>query len=289
MTARLLKACALVFVLLLALGGAAAQDSVQTVPYLQTSGFNVPVLAGWDNQSTDAIAQFYSAEYKATIRAQIVALEDPPAAARTVLASWLDIETGPPVYNGKVNLADGTWHVLAFDINAATTASVMARRHGQGSVVISFVEAAPEARTMLLTLAQTDDALNTAAPEIDLALDPFAGVELAQLDDAGNIDMPSGQWQVYERPRLRALGMVFGNDSYIALQEGELGNLAALADAYNRTLLGFFVTPDNSLYLALGLAAAFAVLGLLVLSFFWRSRGIQQELALIETLTSDEE
>ena len=46
-----------------------------------------------------------------------------------------------------------------------------------------------------------------------------------------------------------------------------------LADAYNRTLLGFFITPDNSRYLALGLAATFVILGLLVLgSLFWRER-----------------
>ena len=86
-----------------------------------------------------------------------------------------------------------------------------------------------------------------------------------------------------------AMGMVFGNDSYVALQEGQLGELPALAEAYNRTLLGFFITPDNSGYLALGLAVVAVILGTLVFSFFWRSRGLQKDLAMIEELAREEE
>ena len=81
------------------------------------------------------------------------------------------------------------------------------------------------------------------------------------------------------------MGMVFGNDSYLALQAGPPGDLATLADAYNQALLGFFITPDNSSYLALGLAVVVLILGGLILSFGWRARSLDQDAALIQQLT----
>ena len=278
---------AVIAVALLAQGTAAAQDGERTVPYLRTSGFNVPVLESWENQSTDVVAQFHLTEAEATIRTTMVAGDEPLEAARSELAGWLSVEIGAPVYSGKVNLADGTWQSLIFDIDAATTASVMARRDDANVIVLSYVESSPTARTLMLTLAQADDSLNDASPEIARSLDQIAGVELAQLEDKGTVTLPSGDWRVYESDGYIVTGMVFGNDSYVALQEGALGDLAGLADAYNRTLLGFFITPDNSLYLALGLALTFAILGTLVLSFFWRARTIRKDLALLNALSED--
>ena len=273
---------------LLACGGVTANDNDKTVPYFQASEFNVPILDGWEDQSTAEIAQFYLSEAQATIRTAIVPVNDAIAAAERDLEELLGADIGQPVYSDKVNLADGTWNVLVYDIDAATTASVMARRHEARSVVISFVESDPAARTVLLTMARTDEALEGAAPEIARAIAKLTGIALQELDDEGATELPSGAWAMYRRPTLAAMGMVFGNDSYVALQEGQLGDLAALAEAYNLTLLGFFITPDNSGYLALGLAATFIILGLLVLSYFWRARTMRQELALIEALGREE-
>ena len=86
----------------------------------------------------------------------------------------------------------------------------------------------------------------------------------------------------------QAAGSVFGNDSYIALRQGAPGDLAALADAWQRTALGFFITPDNSLYLALGLAVSFAILGMLMLSWLWRGRQINKDLAMLRELAEAE-
>ncbi len=289
MMTRRLRIISAILVALLALGGAAAQESETTVPYVRARGFNAPVLEGWANQSTDEIAQFHFAEAQATIRATLVAADDPLAAAQAELAEWLSAEIGPPVFSDKVNLADGTWQVFIFDIDAATTASVMARRQEAQVIVISFVETSPEARTVMLTLAQTDDSLDAATPEIARALTELADFNISQLQAVGTVALPSGDWHVHERPGLSAMGMIFGNDSYIALQEGALADLAPLADAWNRTLLGFFITPDNSGYLALGLAAVFIILGLLILSYFWRARSMRQDLALLNALAEEDD
>ena len=117
-------------------------------------------------------------------------------------------------------------------------------------------------------MARTDEALDAATPEIARAIAKLTGIALQELDDEEVIELPSGAWAVYRRPTLAAMGMVFGNDSYVALQEGQLGDLAALADAYIMTLLGFFITPDNSSFLALGLAVSLCNSGYAGLQFW---------------------
>ena len=280
-TIRVLVICLLAA--LLAVSVASSQD-MDSVPYVRTSGFNAPALLGWEDQSSQSIAQFQLPSAQASIRTAMVAAEDPLLGARADLAAWLGVTIGEPVFSHKVNLADGTWHTLVFDIDAETTASLMARRAGTNVVVISFVESTPDSRTVMLTLPQADAERDDAQPEMALALAEMGGLDLNALDAAGTAALPSGDWLIYENAELRVMGMVFGNDSYIALQSGQLGDLASLADAYNRALLGFFITPDNSLYLALGLAVSFAILGLLFLSWLWRARQINKDLAMLSEL-----
>ena len=273
---------------LLAVGMASAEDiEVKTAAYFQSTTFNVPLLEDWENQSADDIAQFYLAEEKATVRTATVAAADVIAAAEADLAALTGAQIPAPIYSDKVNLADGTWHVLVYDLDEATTASVMARRAGERAVVISFVERDPAARTVLLTLARRDDAHDDARREIALAIDAIGGSLPSIQEQAENVILPSGEWVVYTGDGTTAMGMVFGNDSYVALREGAAGELAALADAWNRTLLGFFITPDNSRYLALGLAVVFAILGTLVGSLFWRERNLRKDLALLEQLAGE--
>ena len=278
----------LILVLLLGFTVAAQDAMTDDVPYLQSRSFNVPILDGWENHSSDDAAEFHLPEGSAVIRTALVDASDAREAAEAEIAKLAASEAGQPIYQGKVNLADGTWTVLVYDIDAETTASVMVRRAGPQFVVISFVEDDPSAKTLMLTMTQTNDALDDPTPEISLALEAISGASISDLRATGYEELPSGRWLILRSERLLALGTVFGNDSYIALQEGEIGDLAALADAYNRTLLGFFITPDNSLYLALGLAVVFMILAALLLSFAWRSRGISKDLELIAELSREE-
>lgn len=279
------KAIAVILICLLLTGGSASgSDHEATMPYYRTGAFNAPILEGWTNLSGADFAQFELADAQATIRTALIAAGDGIAAAQGELSDLLGLDIGQPVYSDKVNLADGTWHVLVFDIDEAITASAMARRRDKGFIVISFVEQHPAARTALLAIAQADESQEEADPEIALAALTLAGSDLTGLGDPEVIGLASGAWRIFRRPELTAMGMVFGNDSFVALQAGEAGDLATLADAYNRALLGFFITPDNSGYLALGLTVVFVILGTLIASFSWRSRNLRQELALIQQL-----
>jgi len=265
-----------------------AESDEDTVPYIRLSSFNAPLLEGWENQSGDDFAQFHYAQAHATIRSALLEIAEPVAAAAADLRRSFGIEVGAPIYQGKVNLADGTWTVLIYEPDGLASASGMARRAGSQTAVISFVESDPEARILMLTIAQSGDGRDDAGTEIDLAVSLLASNKAANLAEAAALSLPSGEWTGVVGDSFLAMGMVFGNDSYLAIGEGATENLPKLADAYNRTVLGFFVTPDNSGYLALALAAVFAILALLILSFFWRSRNIQKDLQLIESLNQAE-
>ena len=258
-------------------------------PYFQSRAFNVPILAGWDDQSGESFAQFHLAEARATIRTTTRTERDPIVAAEAELAMLTSLRAPPPTYSGKVNLADGTWHVLVYDLDEETTASVMARVAGDRVAVISFIERDPAARTAVLTLARSDGSHEDASREMIVAADTLAETMPSDLAQEESVTLPSGEWAVYAGEGMTVMGLVFGNDSYVALQQGEQGDLAALADAYNRTLLGFFITPDNRHYLALALAVVFVILGALVGSLFWRERGLRKDLTVLEELARAEE
>lgn len=269
--------------LLLALAGWTSAQA--ETAYFQSADFNVPILVGWQNQSADGAAQFHNPTASATIRTATAAGADAQSAAAADLAGWLGLAEIPaPVYSGKVNLADGTWQALAFDIDAERSASQMARQAGHRFIVITFLESEPASRTLMLAIAQADEQLDTPEPELDSALRQLTQLRLDDLEAAGAFELPGGDWQVFQNNTALAAGSIFGNDSYIALQEGRPGDLTALADAWQRTLLGFFITPDNSLYLWLGIAVSLLILAALTGSFVWRARALQKDLALIEQL-----
>ena len=132
---------AILLSLLLIAGGASANDDEATVPYYRSSNFNVPILQGWANQSGVDHAQFELAEAGAIIRTALVTAADGMAAAQSELRDLLGPDIGQPIYSDKVNLADGTWQVLVFDADDATTASVMSRRADSGYVVVTSAPA----------------------------------------------------------------------------------------------------------------------------------------------------
>ena len=283
---RITRSITIIFLALFAGGVATAQAGEATVAYFQSAAFNVPLLNGWQDQSGDDAAQFHLPAANATIRTTIVPLPDPVAAAKADLEIAFGVELDEPVYQGKVNLADGTWTSLVYEIDAVKSASVMARRVDAGSVVISLVERDPSAQLMTLAISRSDESASDAEAEIILAVESL-GMPSIGASSREVMALPSGDWLWISGGAVTAMGMVFGNDSYIALADGESDHLPQIADAWNTTLLGFFITPDNSVYLALGLAASLAVLALLILSIFWRLRNAAQDLALIESLSDD--
>lgn len=269
-----------------------AQDEEEppVVPYFQSSAFNAPIIEGWEDQSTDNIAQFFHADAQATIRTTVINSDDPAAGAQQDLEALLDTELDTPTYSEKVNLADGTWAVLVYRVDDETSASAMARLDEGRTFVISFVESNPDVEIIMTTIAHAEDSeQDDPTPEIATAIETFTSASLDGLSDPETMTLPSGEWTSQSVDDVTAMGWVFGNDSYLAIAEGDIDNLPELASAYNSSLLGFFVTPDNSGYLALGLGVVLGTLALLAFSIIWRARNLQKDLAVIQQLVADDE
>ena len=268
-----------------------AQDEAgrSVIPYFQSPAFNVPILENWEDQSSESIAQFYQPAAQAAIRTRIVRTDDVVSAAEQDLQAWRGSRVEAPVYQDKVNLADGTWTVLVYQIDGDTTASVMARQDEAGIVVISFVEDHPAARMIMVAIAHSGDARGDARTEMATALEAFNISSRGDLSEPQTVMLPSGEWLLQSGEAVSVMGRVFGNDSYVAIAAGAVDNLPELADAYHTSLLGFFVTPDNSDFLRLGLAAVFGILGILLFSFVWRGRNLQKELALVQELAREDD
>lgn len=281
---RLLKRLIALLLILLTTCISLAQEEATTLPYYQLSAFNVPILPGWEDQSTDTVAQFHLARVQATIRTAMAPLSDPLAASESDLRNVLGSDIGQTIYQGKVNLADGTWTVLVYQVDDNTTASVMARAENSQSVVISFIERDPSVRAAMLTIAQSGESSADPSAEIALALEALTDASLPDLEYAGRLPEPNPEWEVYIGENVSVAGMVFGNDSYVALIEGPNVTLPILVMSFNSMLMGFFITPDNSGYLALALAAVFVILGGLIFSFYWRWRNLRQDVAMIARL-----
>ena len=259
------------------------------VDYFQSAAFNAPILEGWEDQSSETIAQFYHADARAAIRTNVIRSADAVSGAEQDLQAWLGSPVEAPIYQDKVNLADGTWVALVYQIDADTTASVMARQDGTDTVIISFVEDHPAARIIMAVIARDDETQDDARAEIAAALEAFSLGSGDDLSEPQAVAAPGGEWLLQSSETVTAMGRVFGNDSYLAIAEGDVDSLLELANAYHTGVLGFFVTPDNSNFLWLGLAAVFGILGILLFSFVWRERHLQQELALIQELAREDE
>jgi len=196
-----------------------------------------------------------------------------------------------PIYSDKVNLADGTWAVLVYQVDEDTTASAMARQNEGRTFVVSFIESNPDATIVMTTIAHSDDSdANTPILEIANAVESFTSASADDLTDPEIITLPSGKWTLQtDSDTVSAMGWIFGNDSYLAVADGDIDNLPELANAYNTTLLGFFITPDNGFYLILGLTVSLGTLAILLLSIILRARGLEKDLAIIQQLAQDDD
>ena len=266
-----------------------SEDDLPVIPYFQSYAFNVPILDGWDNQSTDDTAQFYLADAEVTIRTNVIFNSDSIAGAEADLEAFLETDLPDPIYSEKVNLSDGTWAVLVYQIDDDTTVSAMSRVDDGRTYVISFIESNPSATIIMATIAHGADDQNDPTPEIATAIETFTSTDPADLSDPEALILPSGEWTYQSADGVEAMGWIFGNDSYLAIVDGTIDNLPEIANAYNTTLLGFFVTPDNSGYLALGLVVSLGTVAILLFSILWRSQSLKKDLAVIEQLAEDDD
>lgn len=299
-----LRALLLALLLLLALPIAAqdaqeneaaeAEAELPVIPYFKSStGFNIPILEAWANQSDGANASFTSEELQARIFVTAFDGLDEKAAIRRALEALLGAEASAAEsrYEGLVNLADGTWEQELF-LSGDQSVSALAKSREGRTYVVAFVEAVPAAETWMFVVqnpSQTTE--GDPLPGVREAAQTVLGLDLPAAPNAVEaVSLPSGTWTrasySVEDSQVAAFGLVFGSATYVALTTGDTEAKAAAADAFNTVFLGFFLTPDNSLYLYLGLIVTAVIMLGLIGSMLWRVNNARKDAKMLAALES---
>lgn len=298
-----LRALLLALLLILALP-IAAQDTQESeateaelpvIPYFKSStGFNVPILEAWANQSDGATASFLNEELQARIFVTAYDGLDEKAAIRRALEALLGAEASAAAesrYEGLVNLADGTWEQELF-LSGDQSVSALAKSREGRTYVVAFVESVPAAETWMFVIQNPPQITEgDPLPGVREAAQIVLGLDLPAAPDAVEaVSLPSGVWTrasySVEAAEVAAFGLVFGSATYVALTTGDTEAKAAAADAFNTVFLGFFLTPDNSIFLYLGLIVTAVIMLGLIGSMLWRVNNARKDARMLATLES---
>jgi len=106
------------------------------------------------------------------------------------------------------------------------------------------------------------------------------------------VELSNGTWlrQEYndiEGEAVSVLGQLRGNTTFVVIEQGEANKIERVNKAFYTVLFGFFVTPESTSYLYMGLATVFGFAGLLILSMVVRYRNALKDTELIRQLAQE--
>ncbi len=269
--------------LLLALASpAAAQEGQPRLQFFShpTQRFNILVPPGWQNRSDETRALLTDEARGQRIQALSVPTADVEAGIEAAVAQLLpDAPEGVPA--DTVNLTNGQWQQRLYRLPDGTAATLYAQVFRDVTYVILYensggaftfvqrVDAPVEnadaaAQAMMRALALTGV---TAQPEGETILTETAYVFTLAADE--------GMYAGFVRP---------SGSATVDVSFAPVGTL--LDQPIILTVVrDFFVTPDTSLYLYLGLAAVAVIMALFVLSLIVRLRSLRHDEAALNALT----
>jgi hypothetical protein len=292
---------AAVFALLLTVVLHAQEDEEELpeIPYFRaSSSFNVPVLQleGWQNQSTADDALFVNDELNVRIHVTAVRTLDDAEAIQTVIATLHDGEIGAPLRESRIGISNGTWTQQQFS-NGDTSISSFAlvSVSSDKTFVVTLIEDSADynAHHLAIRSPQIDAETTDFAGGIDLAVQTLLGegssFELVEHSDLTVLGLPSAQNQyTTDNGALSVFAQELDDITYATISTGDIESATQLGEAMETVFLGFFITPDNSNYLYMGLAVVTIIFGVLIGSMWLRYRNVQKDMALVEELAAKE-
>lgn len=299
----------LVFVLVLLMWGPArAQEAtapaLPEVPYFSAQNtsarFNVPVPAGWADQSTANRAYFVNGDLNAEIVA--LALQDVPEARedtpvsreiaiRTALAQVLPAAPSPDLvarHSADISLSNGRWTFALYTLPDDTDVTGFAQTRPNATYILLYINRAPGDFFMLAVQPERTDAGYDVQTGIALALGalyPTAG----EIQATDTVELSNGTWTrdtyaPFNDQPLVAIGQARGDAVYVVVENGAENLLQNANKIFFTTFFGWFVTPFNDSYLLLGLGAVAVLMIGLVASFGLRYLNLRRDLSLVRTL-----
>ena len=257
-----------------------AQDQAEPVviPYYQSAtGFNVPIPNGWENESDESTAHFTNPTLASQIHVTTRPETNVDEAIQNAIADQLDLIDLEVLYNDQVNLADGTWTNAVFQSDGISISALGQLRGGQ-SFVHLFSENASDSNYYYL-VADTDSVND---------LTEFVNGTVNNLEDTGTVSLPIGEWERQTSEIATRLTHSF-NDTQYTLLALEFAEAEEVANVLTTHLLGYFVSPNTDAYLYLGLGVTALTLAVFLFSLWWRKRNAEKDLAVIQSLSAEQQ
>jgi hypothetical protein len=259
--------------LLLALPVQAQEATSETTPFVfynsPADRFHVLIPPGWENHSTDTYAHFVSGtEQIYVLPARTGSTADGMQTALETVGVTLN-----PFAESQVRVSNGTW-----------TQKLYAPE--DGSAVTAFGQSF---EGMTYTIVYVSE--SGARPLMAQSADTLAGVEaaLALIDVESAPDdlaeAPTTQWIDIQADPYRVTARSSGSATFAFVQPADSD---ALPDVFFYTMLvDFFVTPETTDYMTLGLAATGIILLVIVGTMWLRWRNLHQDMRTLEQLGNE--
>lgn len=296
---RLLLTLLVVFVF--AIPALAQDDEAEALPvipyYTSTQGtrqFNMPIPAGW---SVDDTHPEYLQFTNDNADGSFYIFHNHVSDSETAVQTAIDIiapDFAPNLRQQSEISFDGLiWEVSLYDGANGGNMSAFSQVRDEDVYTLIYLNPNPEydfyiyategattTEGATATEGATDDVLTALFPDEtfthETSLDGTWGQHIYNSETADGETKP-----------LYLLARQSANNLYTVVQHGEGETINAVNRSLYTMLFGFFITPDNSGYLWLGLAVSLGTILVLIVSIFLRYRNAEQDLKTIEQLEAE--
>ncbi|MDX2161874.1 MAG: hypothetical protein SF162_11160 [bacterium] len=262
---------------------AADRLDIATDFYNHADGWHVFIPTGWDDRSTPDYALFTADA--GTIFAVGYRGDSAEQAAADALRT-AEITVDAPYDVREVNLVNGTWTQQLYNTDAGPV--TLHTQQYEGMQYVLIFRGSPAAHPLILmregVLENPELAAQAISEAITLAADTQASPDVTEtrLETEGRTIPVTIQTFADGR---NAIALPRGEAVYIVTGTGDLAALNA-ASTYFTVLNDFFITPETTPYLILGIAVAAAVMLILIGSMMLRRRNLLKDEAALRELTT---
>ncbi len=247
--------------------------------YNNAAGWHVLIPDGWENLSTAEYARF-------TRDANEIFVTD-PAGATVDEAIRAAIQAARPNFAAdttsktSINLVNGTWSQFLY-VTDSERITAHAQQYEGGNYVVLFIS-----ETGIQPIIIGSDALDTAVTQAAQLYDSSLTQPVTSDQSEGLQPVRVNTYMNANGDTVTALGRVVSSSTVVMVGTVERDALVN-ASAYFTVLNDFFLTPDTAPYLWLGVALAFAILAVLVISMFLRYQNLKRDAAALDTLLKED-
>jgi hypothetical protein len=262
-----------------------SEEALPVIPYYTstqgTRQFNIPIPVGWTVDDTHPEYLQFSNEQA---DGDFYIFHHHVSDSETAVQSSIDIIA--PDFNGTLrnqsNITfDGLiWEVSIYD--GADGGNISAFSQVRDDDVYTIIYANPNAEYdfyIYATEGTIEDVLSAVFPDETFTHQTsLEGIWGQHIYNSATDD---------ETKPLYALEQRRGDNIYAVIQHGEGETINAVSRSLYTMLFGFFITPDNSGYLWLGLAVSLGTILVLIASIYLRYRNAEKDLLMIENLEAE--